>query len=421
MTVILVVEDDASLRQIYEEALASRGHRVQTAGSVEAGLKSIRLERPDFVVTDLCLPDGSGLRVVEAATTLSPPVPTVIASGSDSEEAIMAGNASGARDFLVKPFPMSLLTSKIELHLRNRGDVLDLVIPGGRRRAFGRYEIEREIGRGGCGVVYRAFDHEQKVEVALKVRTTQARSGLDTTDRLRRRFQREAYSLSSVEHENLVRICGHGSQGGFDYIAMEFVEGETLEEYIEKNGPLSEHHVWLLVERLAQALSAIHGRGLVHRDLKPANIVLRGNRPGAPVLVDFGLAKLTCDRSLTLADERHGTPAYMAPEQVRGRDANCQSDLFSLGLVACYAASGRRTFANLTLPELLQALCSRPIQIPATLSPALRKILRSMTRIQLDRRAPSAPYLLRLLANGSPTIRVRRRKAGERGAGESQG
>lgn len=396
MTFILVVEDDPDLRELYKTALCSRGHRVETADCVQGGLEQMTRARPDFVVTDLGLPDGSGLSVVRAAARQSPPIPTVIASGSDSEKDIVAGNASGARDFLVKPFPMSLLLSKIDLHLQRRGGALDTLIPGGRDNAFYRYQIKAVIGRGGGGVVYRALDKESGVEVALKVRTTRLKRGESSAERLRRRFQREAYSLSSVDHENLVRIRGHGSERGFDYIAMDLVKGETLEEYVKRRGPLDEQTLTLLLDRLTRALSAVHARGLVHRDLKPSNIILRESCPAVPVLVDFGLAKLVYDRSLTLADERYGTPAYMAPEQVLGQPATVQSDLFSLGLVGCFAASGHRAFPNLDLPGLLTAICSRPMQIP-DVSPPLRVVLRHLTKISLDRRTGSANQLLREL------------------------
>jgi len=398
MTFILVVEDDPDLRELYKAALSRRGHRVEMATCVQDGLEQMVKARPDFVVTDLGLPDGSGLSVVRAAARQSPPIPTVIASGSDSERDIVAGNASGARDFLVKPFPMSLLLSKIDLHLQRRGGgAIESLIPGGRENAFYRYRIKDVIGKGGGGVVYRATDKESGSEVALKVRTTRMTRKGDSAERLRRRFQREAYSLSSVDHENLAKIRGHGSERGFDYIAMDLVKGETLAQYVERLGPLDEHALTVLMDRLGRALSAIHARGLVHRDLKPSNIILRESCPAVPVLVDFGLAKLVYDRSLTLADERYGTPAYMAPEQVLGQPATIQSDLFSLGLVACFAASGHRAFPNLDLPGLLTALCSRPMQIPSV-SPPLRVVLRHLTKISLERRTGSANQLLRELA-----------------------
>ena len=407
MTFILVVEDDPDLRELYKAALSQRGHRVEMASCVQDGLEQMVRARPDFVVTDLGLPDGSGLSVVRAAARQSPPIPTVIASGSDSERDIVAGSASGARDFLVKPFPMSLLLSKIDLHLQRQGGrgAIDSLIPGGRENAFYRYRIKGVIGKGGGGVVYRATDKESGLEVALKVRTTRLTRKGDSAERLRRRFQREAYSLSSVDHENLAKIRGHGSERGFDYIAMDLVKGETLAEYVQRTGPLDEPTLTVLMERLACALSAVHARGLVHRDLKPSNIILRESCPAVPVLVDFGLAKLVYDRSLTLADERYGTPAYMAPEQVLGQPATVQSDLFSLGLVACYAASGHRAFPNLDLPGLLTALCSRPMQIP-DVSPPLRVVLRHLTKISLHRRTGSASQLLRELTGVAAITRA---------------
>lgn len=392
MSNILIVEDCPTMAKVYEHALRTRApqHSLQVVGTVAEGLRALEENRPQLLITDLNLPDESGLLAARAAARAS--IPCIVVSGRDDENGLAKAVAFGVRDFLLKPFSFPLLISKVERHLKDRSTALDLLLPGGEGNAFGRFKVTDRIGQGGGGTVLRAWDKSLRREVALKVHRAPA-GGDEESDRLNRRFLREAYTLSAVSHENLVQIYGHGSERGFHYISLELIEGQTLRRYVERAGRLTDAQLVGLLRGLARGLDAIHGRGLVHRDLKPENVVLRGGRPESPVLIDFGLTKLARDRSLTKATERYGTPAYMAPEQICTGEVGPSSDLFSLGLLGCYAASGQRAFADLQLRELLIALASRPVRIPPVCAP-LARILRELTRIRPGRRLPSAAELL---------------------------
>ncbi|MGE0709817.1 MAG: protein kinase [Planctomycetota bacterium] len=392
---LLIVDDEEQVRALYSDLLQDRGYEVSAEATLAGGLRALDRDDPDLVIVDLNLPDGSGLEIARAAARRLPPVPTLIASGVADEEALLEGYEAGALDYMVKPFPNALLLTKIEVHLTRRRATspAGCVLPGGHERAFGRYRVEGSLGRGSQGVVLRAHDLQGGGPVALKV--LQPRAGLDQEERTResRRFSREAYTLASVQHPHVVRLLDQGSQHGLSYFTMELLAGEDLYARVQRHGPLSEPAVRELLRGLASALDAVHTQGLVHRDLKPGNVILRKGNPRDPVLVDFGLAKLPFDRSLTARAEVHGTPAYMAPEVIAGQQASPRSDLFSLGLVGCFAASGERAFPGLDLVALLQALRTRPVRIPTGLSEPLRAVLRRLTRIDPASRYASGAEL----------------------------
>ncbi|WP_394841260.1 serine/threonine-protein kinase [Pendulispora brunnea] len=195
-----------------------------------------------------------------------------------------------------------------------------------------RFQMEREAGLGGMGVVYRAIDCHSGRAVALKV--------LRKTDPTAiRRFEREAEALGTLEHPGIVRYFAHGhSEEGEPYLAMEWIEGESLSARIARavvsKKPLGVREVVALGHALADALAAAHARGIVHRDVKPSNILLVEGRLEEPKLADFGIVRADSSGSMTTSDVVVGTVGYMAPEQARGADdLDGRADLFSLGCV----------------------------------------------------------------------------------------
>jgi eukaryotic-like serine/threonine-protein kinase len=181
-----------------------------------------------------------------------------------------------------------------------------------------RYELEREIGRGGMAVVYAAFDRELGRRVALKVLAAH----LAGDEAFRARFLREARIAGSLSHPNLVRVYDIGERDGLPCIVMELVEGGTLE-----GGRLAVAEAAQVAEGLAYA----HGRGVVHRDLKPANLLR--TRDGAVKIADFGIARAAEETRLTQIGTVLGTMRYLAPEQAEGRDVGTEADVYSLAVV----------------------------------------------------------------------------------------
>lgn len=202
-----------------------------------------------------------------------------------------------------------------------------------------RYRLEKELGRGGMGVVYLARDTQLDRPVALKFLGTL----LDASDQYRQRFIREARAAAKVSHPNIVSIYDICDAEGRAYIAMEFIEGPDLHRYLKKKGKLEPREAINIVLQACSALEAIHEAGIVHRDIKPENIVL--SKGGLVKLMDFGLAK-GGDMRLTAANMVMGTPCYMSPEQARGEEVDRRADIYAMGLVLHELLTGNIVFGD---------------------------------------------------------------------------
>src|SRR5262249_50645296 len=208
-------------------------------------------------------------------------------------------------------------------------DALGFLVPAGRPDALGRvghYEVLEVLGRGGFGVVFRAFDDVLQRVVAVKVLAP----SLAVTSAARKRFLREARSAAPIQHENVVRVFETGEQP-LPYLVMEFVPGETLQDRLDRTGPLEVPEALAIARQIAEGLAAAHEKGLIHRDIKPSNILIDSGLQQQVKITDFGLARAADDASLTHSGTVAGTPMYMAPEQAKGVALDHRSDLFSLG------------------------------------------------------------------------------------------
>jgi len=200
-----------------------------------------------------------------------------------------------------------------------------------------RYELERELGRGGMGVVYKARDTQLDRPVALKF----LGALVDESEEYRLRFQREARAAAQVTHPNILSVYDIGVEQGSSYIAMEYVEGPNLNQFMKSEGKLSVRVAANLISQACDALEAVHQAGIVHRDIKPDNILIA---KGMVVkLMDFGLAKGYGQR-LTASHVVMGTPCYMSPEQARGADVDHRSDIYAMGLMLYELLIGETVF-----------------------------------------------------------------------------
>jgi serine/threonine-protein kinase len=226
------------------------------------------------------------------------------------------------------------------------------------RAIAGRYALERELGRGGMGVVMLARDLSLDRPVALKLLPAM----LAAQPVLRERFLREARTAAGLSHPHVVPIHAVEAHGDIVFIAMAFVDGETLAERVRRTGPLSPREVARIMREVAWALAYAHGRGIVHRDIKPDNIMIeRGS--GRVLVTDFGIARPverspTTDR-LTLEGQLLGTAAFMSPEQGAGEAVDGRSDLYALGGVGFYSLTGHAPFEAPTLEAILVARFTR--------------------------------------------------------------
>lgn len=248
---------------------------------------------------------------------------------------------------------------------------------------LGPYEIEAPAGKGGMGEVYRARDTRLDRTVAIKVLPSQTALDADS----RARFEREARIISSLNHPHVCTLHDIGHEGGVDFLVLEFLEGEPLDERLKK-GPLEVAEAMAIGAQLAGALYAAHSKGLVHRDLKPSNVFL--TKEGAKLL-DFGLAKLRSEVVAGMDEQTHTTPVtgagalvgtlqYMSPEQLEGMEADARSDLFSFGATLYEFVTGQRAFHGDSRASLIGSIMKvepRAVsEIRPTSPPALDRLIR---------------------------------------------
>lgn len=226
------------------------------------------------------------------------------------------------------------------------------------------YEVLGVIGFGGMGVVLRAFEPALNRPVAIKV----LHPHLATNGAARRRFAREARAAAAVNHPSVVPIHAVNAEANPPYIVMGFITGGSLQDRIDREGPLEIGDVLRIGCQVADALFAAHAQGLVHRDVKPGNILLDHGQDRV-LLSDFGLAQALDDASLTASGMIAGTPQYMSPEQARGETVDARSDLFSLGGVLYAMTTGRPPFRGDSTLAILNKIGREPVRSVCEIQP----------------------------------------------------
>jgi serine/threonine protein kinase len=315
------------------------------------------------------------LRGGDTATSLPPVVESLIAritrvpaakSGDDTlsspDSALLLAGASGKSE-----------PPNFTAHLRPAQAPDEL----GR---LGGYRVLRLLGAGGMGSVFLAEDVHLERHVALKV----MRPDLAAKPEARQRFLREAKSTAKLKNDHVVAIYQVGEDNNLPFLAMEYLEGESLDSRLERDEPIPLTELLRIGREIAQGLAAAHAKGLVHRDIKPANLWLEAPH-GRLKILDFGLARGGVeDAQITQSGTILGTPAFMAPEQAAGETADARSDLFSLGCVLYRLCTGKTPFEGPTVMSVLTAL--------ATQEPA------PVLQLNRDIPEPLATLVMRLLA-----------------------
>src|SRR5262249_41858205 len=249
---------------------------------------------------------------------------------------------------------------------------------------LGPYEVLTPLGAGGMGEVYRARDSRLGRDVAIKVLP----SHLASDPALKQRFDREAKSISSLSHANICPLFDVGHQDGIDYLVMELLDGQTLEDRLRK-GPLPVKQVLEFGVQVAEALDRAHRSGIIHRDLKPGNVML--TKSGAK-LMDFGLSKPplvalgaaagadsptgpAVAKPLTQEGTIVGTFQYMAPEQIEGKEADARSDIFAFGAVLYEMLTGQRAFPGKSTISVMSAILEKEPDSIAKINPLIPSAL----------------------------------------------
>ena len=229
----------------------------------------------------------------------------------------------------------------------------------------GEYSLQRELGRGGMGVVYLARDVQLDRDVAIKVLPAQ----LARDPAARERFLREARMAAGLSHPHIVPIHRVGEAGGFVFFVMSYVEGETLGDRLRTRGPLPPADATRIMREVAWALAYAHGRGIVHRDVKPDNILLEAGT-GRALVTDFGIANRSED-AVADGGKIVGTAHFMSPEQAANDPVDGRSDIYALGVVGYLAVSGRLPFETSNVPALLLKQATEAPQSVARVAPGL--------------------------------------------------
>ena len=265
------------------------------------------------------------------------------------------------------------------------------------------YELDREIGRGGMGIVYRAKDKRLKRIVAVKVLPPEFGYRGD----IRTRFLREAETAAQLNHPNIVPIYSVDESDGLVYFVMACVDGSTLARELHERGRMSADETRRIMREVTDALAYAHGRGVVHRDIKPDNILLDGET-GRAMVTDFGIARAVQeggDSRLTATGMAIGTPTYMSPEQAVGdKVIDGRSDLYSLGIVAYQMLAGEPPFvAGSTPAMLMKHLSEQPVPIDqrAEVPPDLAATIMTLLAKEPEHRFPSANALMMILEGES--------------------
>jgi serine/threonine protein kinase len=261
-----------------------------------------------------------------------------------------------------------------------------------------RYRIVALLGRGGMGEVYRAEDLRLAQVVAIKFLP----EALSRDASALARFHSEVRVARQVSHPNVCRVFDIGDAEGIPFLTMEYVDGEDIASLIRRIGRLPQDKATEISRQICAGLAAAHERGVVHRDLKPANVMLDGS--GKVRLTDFGLAGIAA--TIQGAEIRAGTPAYMAPEQLSGKEVTTKSDIYSLGLVMYEILTGKRAYDAATLPELIkareEAAPTNPSTLVRDLDPLIERVILRCLEKDPAKRPISALQVSAALPGGDP-------------------
>jgi len=272
----------------------------------------------------------------------------------------------------------------------------------------GRYQVVGELGRGSMGVVYQGFDPVIGRTVAIKTMLPEGLSPQEFQE-YKARFQREAMAAGILAHPNIITVYDFGEDNGVLYLAMEFLEGKSLEKIVQEQNILPIETILPIYDQVCSALDHAHRNKIVHRDIKPANIMILHN--GLVKVTDFGIAKMM-SMGMTQAGQILGTPNYMSPEQVKGRQIDGRSDIFSLGVILYELVTGEKPFGGQNITTVIYKIINEnpipPRELDASIHAGLSYVISRALAKNVEERYQSCRELAEDLRNyknlGSPAV-----------------
>jgi len=250
------------------------------------------------------------------------------------------------------------------------------------RPTLGRYEILKQLGKGAMGVVYLGQDPRINRTTAIKTVRFSDEFDEEEAAEMKKKFFREAESAGTLSHPNIVTIYDAGDEQDLAYIAMEYLEGDSLEKFQKKESLIPMRRLIGYIADIAEGLDYAHRQGIVHRDIKPANVMLLKN--GKVKITDFGIARITAS-SQTKTGIVKGTPYYMSPEQISGKKVDGRSDIFSLGVMTFQLLTGTVPFKGSSPAALMHKILNSPHPDPRTINPRIPKPLTAILNKALEK------------------------------------
>jgi FixJ family two-component response regulator len=385
---ILFVDDEENILKGFRRMLHPDRNiwDLKFAQSAADALKALKEQSIDLVITDMMMPGASGRDLMTTIQKNYPRVPVIMVTGKvASIEAAVECIKAGACDYLSKPVTYERLKKAIKKGIAAKAESqFSLTDTQVKRKYLDDFEIKEPIDEGSAGIVFLAERNFRGVrqEVALKVLKSMDSIPADERQEAMERFAREGAVAADIDHPNIVKVYHYGIADAekIPYIAMEYIQGETLCAFLEKNGKTPIDQRLGIICDIASALSAVHDQNIYHRDIKPGNIII--DQEGVAKLTDFGLASIP-NSTLTMVSSLMGSPSYMSPESFRSNNIDHRSDLYSLGIVAYEVITGKLPFKARNLAMLAYEMQNpKPIpiktlmpNIPVRLEKALMKLL----------------------------------------------
>ncbi len=430
---VLVVDDNDDIRDLLAQRLQMEGFRTVTARSGREALARIAEAPPSLILLDISMPEMSGLEVLRRVReTLSPvQMPIVMVSAHAESEDVVEALGLGANDHVGKPVDLPGVVARVKAQLRIRQAATPGVASGDEMRSpadlqpgmtlAGRYRLDKKIGAGTFGTVFRATHTELGHAVAIKVLQASANASPDSLAR----FRREGITACRVKHPNAVQVFDFGvTPGGVAYLVMEVLSGYSLDQELVDGRTVTLARTVRIVVPVCEALAAAHRQDIVHRDVKPANIFLHlAGGEEIPKVLDFGIARIVgeaaADPRVSLEGFIVGTPVYMAPERFRNQPVDGRSDVYSVGITLYQMLTGRLPFAaDQTDP---MAVAMRHLEaVPPPMGDAVPKAVEDVVLSALRKTRDHRPDALHLAQDLTRAAGGRQRRRSDGGRGKPQ-